>query len=131
MNLMTQAGLHNGEYILKTQLGTGMFEITYQATHAQSGETVVIKTLGETLRQHSEFDQFKQKFLELAARLKGCKHPNLVQVLDYFEEAGMPYLVMELIEGRNSRSINSNRGVARTKSPELDTSNWRRIKRTS
>jgi serine/threonine-protein kinase len=99
MNLMTQAGLHNGEYILKTQLGTGMFEITYQATHAQSGETVVIKTLGETLRQHSEFDQFKQKFLELAARLKGCKHPNLVQVLDYFEEAGMPYLVMELIEG--------------------------------
>ena len=119
MNLMTQTGLHNGEYILKTQLGKGMFEITYQATHAQSGQSVVIKTLGDSLHQHSELDQLKQKYREIAARLKRCKHPNLERVLDYFEEAEMPYLVMELIEGQTLAQL-----IQTEVLPEAKAINW-------
>ena len=100
MNLTVGTVLLKGNYVLDTQLGNGVFELTYRATNTQSGQTVVIKTLGENLRQHSEFDQFKQKFLEMAERLSRCKHQNLVQVLDYFEESGCPYLVMEYIPGQ-------------------------------
>ena len=100
MNLTAETALQNGKYVLDTQLSKGVFGITYRATNTESGQTVVIKTLGESLRQHSDFDQFKQQFLELAKRLSRCKHPNLVQVLDCFEEAGRPYLVMEYIRGQ-------------------------------
>jgi len=100
MNLTAGTALHDDKYLLNTQLGKGVFGITYRATNTESGETVVIKTIGEELRQHSDFDQFKQQFLELAERLRCCKHPNLVQVLDCFEDAGRPYLVMEYIPGQ-------------------------------
>ena len=100
MNLMAQTVLDNGKYVLDTQLGKGIFEITYQGTNTESGETVVIKSLGETLRHHSDFDQFKQVFLEIGDRLSHCEHPNLVRVLDCFEEAGVPYWVMEYIPGQ-------------------------------
>jgi serine/threonine-protein kinase len=100
MNLTAETTLHNGKYLLDTQLGKGVFYVTYQATNTESGQTVVIKTLAETLCQHANFDQFKPQFLEFGERLSYCKHPNLVQVLDCFEDAGCPYLVMEYIRGQ-------------------------------
>jgi serine/threonine protein kinase len=115
MNLATKAVLHNGKYILETQAGKGMFEITYQATQAQSGKTVVIKTFGERLRQHSEFEQFKQQLPQLATRLKHCQHPHLVKILDYFEEAGLPYLVMEDIQGQTLAQIMQSEVLAEVK----------------
>ncbi len=99
MNLTAEPALHNGKYILDTQLGEGVFASTYRATNTESRQTVVIKTIGENLSQHSDFDQFKQRFLKLAERLKSCEHPNLVKIIDCFEEAGRPYLVMEYIPG--------------------------------
>jgi len=105
MNLMTKTALNNGNYVLDTQLGKGMFDITYQATHSESGQTVVIKTLSENLCQHSSFEQFKQQFLDLGQRLSRCKHPNLVQVLDYFEDRGRPYMVMECIPGQTLAEV--------------------------
>ncbi len=100
MNRTAKTALNSGKYVLDTQLGRGIFGITYRATQTKSGQTVVIKTLSESLHRHSDADQFKLKFLELAKRLSRCKHPNLVQVLDYFEDAGRPYLVMEYIPGQ-------------------------------
>lgn len=105
MNLMTKAVLHNGAYILETQTGKGMFEITYQATQVNSGKKVVIKSFGEKLRQHFEFEQFKQELPQLATRLQRCQHPHLMQVLDYFEEAGLPYFVIEDIQGQTLDQI--------------------------
>ncbi len=102
---MTKAVLRNGEYVLDTPTGIGMFEITYLANHVPTGKTVVIKTFGQTLRQHTEFDQFKQQFKALALRLKRCKHPHLEQVLDYFEEDSLPYLVIENIKGQTLARI--------------------------
>ena len=99
MNLTAGAALHTGKYLLNTRLGQGVLTLTYQAINTESGQTVVIRTLTENLRQHLEFDRFKQQFLELGDRLKNCKHPNLVQVLDTFEDAGCPYLVMEYVPG--------------------------------
>ena len=99
MNLTAETAFNHGKYIFHNQLGQGVFGITYRATNKKSGQAVVIKTLSENLRQHLEFEQIKRQFLELGERLKHCKHPHLVPVLDTFEEAGCPYLVMEYIPG--------------------------------
>jgi serine/threonine-protein kinase len=99
MTLMVQTSLHNGKYVLDTRMGKGIFEATYQATNNESGQIVVIKTLGEALHHHADFDEFKQQFIDFAARLSHCQHPHLVRVLDLFEEKGVPYLVMEFIPG--------------------------------
>lgn len=99
MNLTAQTALQDSKYILDTQLGKGVFSLTYRATNTHSGQTVAIKTLGDELCQHPEFDQFKQKFLELAERLSHCQHPNLVRIRDRFEENGRPYWVLDYIPG--------------------------------
>lgn len=100
MNLTAEAVLQDGKYVLHTTLGQGVFGITYQATDAESSQTVVIKTLADSLRHHPDFERFRQR-LQVGARLLAtCQHPNLVRVLDYFEDAGRPYLVMEYIPGQ-------------------------------
>jgi serine/threonine-protein kinase len=105
MNLTAGTALNNGKYVLNTQMRQGVFSLTYGATNTESGQTVVIRTLAENLLQHSDFERFRQQFLERAERLKNCKHPNLVQVIDFFEDAGCPYLVMEYIPGHNLAQI--------------------------
>jgi serine/threonine protein kinase len=100
MNLTPEAVLQNGKYILGNKLGKGLFGITYRATNTKSGETVVIKTFSENLRQSVDFEQFKQRLHLGLPILANCQHPNLVRLLEYFEEDGIPYLVMEDIRGQ-------------------------------
>lgn len=100
MNLMTKAALNHGEYLLDAPTSIGMFEITYLAKHVPSGQTVVIKTLGNKLRQHPQFEHFKRKFKKIAMAYGRCQDPALVKVLNYFEEAGLPCLVTEYIPGQ-------------------------------
>jgi serine/threonine-protein kinase len=118
MNLTAETALQNGKYVLETQLGQGIFGITYRAINTESRETVVIKTLTETLRQHSEFDQFKQKFLQTSELLSCCQHPNLVKVLDWFEDAGRPYLVMEYIPGQTLAELIQSKVFSQAKAIE-------------
>ncbi|MEQ9234697.1 serine/threonine protein kinase [Coleofasciculus sp. E2-BRE-01] len=105
MNLTAERGLNQGKYVLSTQLGAGVFSLTYKATDTESGQSVVIKTIGEALRQHPNVNQFKQEFLDIAKRLNYCQHPHLVRVLDYFEDKGYPYLVMEYIPGQTLADV--------------------------
>ncbi|NEO97316.1 MAG: serine/threonine protein kinase [Symploca sp. SIO2E9] len=100
MNLTTTKALRKGKYLLDHQLGNGIFNITYRATDTESNQAVVIKTLAENLCQHANFKQFKHKFLGLAQAFSQCQHPHLVKILDYFEESGRPYIVMEYIAGK-------------------------------
>lgn len=100
MDLKAGTVLHNGKYVLHRQLGKGVFSITYLAINAESGQTVVIKTLSDNLCHHPHGDQFKRQFLALGRLLSGCKHQNLVKVIESFEAAGRPYLVMEYIPGQ-------------------------------
>ena len=99
MNITAGKVLQNGKYILDTTIGQGGFGITYKATHTYLGQTVVIKTLQENLRGHQDFFQFQAQFIAEAQRLAKCQHPNIVRVLDFFEEAGQSFIVMDYIPG--------------------------------
>lgn len=105
MNSRAERTLNQGKYILDTQLGKGIFSLTYRGTNQESGQIVVIKTLGAALRGHPDFQRFKQQFLAIAQSLSNCHHPHLVQVLDWFEEDEFPYLVMEYIPGQSLAEV--------------------------
>ncbi len=99
MNLTTGTSLQNGKYILNATLGQGGFGITYRATHTYLGQPVVIKTLNYSWRYHTDFKKFGQEFIAEARRVTKCQHPNIVKVLDFFEENNLPFIVMEYIPG--------------------------------
>lgn len=91
--------LHQGKYTLDQELGRGGFGITYRATQHLLGQTIVVKTLDESLRHNPNFTQSQQQFQAEAKRLALCIHPNIVRVLDFFVEDGLPFIVMEYIPG--------------------------------
>ncbi|MFB2836304.1 serine/threonine protein kinase [Floridanema evergladense] len=99
MNITAGKVLQNGKYVLENAIGQGGFGITYKATHNYLGQTVVIKTLNEELRREGYFERFQQQFIAEAQRLAKCQHPNIVRVLDFFEEEGQSFIVMDYIPG--------------------------------
>lgn len=97
--------LQRGKYTLEQEIGRGGFGITYRATHHYLGQVVVIKTLNETLRQAPQFTKFYRQFQDEAKRLATCVHPNIVRVSDFFNEDGLPYMVMDYIPGQNLAKV--------------------------
>lgn len=92
--------LQRGKYTLEQELGRGGFGITFKATHQYLNQSVVIKTLNESLRQDPEFVKFQRSFQDEARRLALCVHPNIVRVSDFFIEDQLPYMVMDYIPGQ-------------------------------
>ena len=97
--------LQGGKYTLEQELGRGGFGITIKATHNYLGQPVVIKTLNESLTQHPNFADFKNKFQDEAKRLALCVHPNIVRVSDFFVEDSQPYMVMDYIPGKTLAEV--------------------------
>jgi len=93
--------LQEGKYTLERELGRGGFGVTFQATHHALNQVVAIRTIEESWCQHPQFRQLQQKFQEEARRLALCIHPNIVRVSDIFSEEGLPYMVMEYIQGQS------------------------------
>lgn len=99
MGTLVGKHLQNGKYTLDQELGRGGFGITYKATLHSLEQTVVVKTLDESLRQDPNFAQSQQQFQAEAKRLALCIHPNIVRVLDFFVEDNLPFIVMEYVPG--------------------------------
>jgi serine/threonine protein kinase len=98
--------LQDGKYSLDGLLGEGGFGITFRATHHYLKQTVVIKTLNQTMQQSANFAQLRQPFQDEARRLALCLHPNIVRVSDFFEErcfgeTPLPFMVMDFIDGQS------------------------------
>lgn len=112
--------LQDGKYSLDAVLGEGGFGITFRATHHYLNQTVVIKTLNQAMQQSSNFAKLRQPFQDEARRLALCIHPNIVRVSDFFEERGLPFMVMDFIDGRSLDAIvlSSSGGQAQGPLPE-------------
>lgn len=104
MNSTTQTILQNGKYRIDSILSRGRFAITYRATHQNIGQTVVIKTLNPNLNSDQNTPELIHQFIAIAKRWSLCQHPNLVRVLDLFEERGHPFLVTTYVPGQSLQS---------------------------
>lgn len=105
MTFTATSTLKDGQYSLTASIGQGIFSKTYQGIECKSEQPVIIKTLGKSLVTHPNFEEFKDKFLQLAQRFRTCRHENLVSLLDVFVENGQPYIVYEFITGQDLATL--------------------------
>jgi phosphate/phosphite/phosphonate ABC transporter binding protein len=86
-----------GKYKLGRQIGEGGMGAVYEALHVGLGTKVAVKILSEQL---AENPTFVKRFRREARAAAAVQHENVVAVTDTGEdEEGVPYLIMELLEG--------------------------------
>lgn len=77
----------------------------YRARHLRLNKTVAIKALLVQGGTPKEAQERVIQFETEAQILAGLSHPALVQVLDFFEQDGTHYLVMEFVEGKTLSEV--------------------------
>jgi len=112
--------LQTDKYTIEGVIGSGGFGITYRARHNVLGhqyavkeffingycvrnilrKTVVLQGIDETI-----FDNYRKKFIEEAQILAALDHPNIVKVVDIFQENNTAYIVMPLLQGQTLQQL--------------------------
>jgi eukaryotic-like serine/threonine-protein kinase len=87
-------------YRLERSLGNGGMGEVFVATDLMLDRRVALKRLSTALAQD---EPARKRFLREAKALARINHPNVVGVFDTGEDAGTPFLVMELVEGTTLR----------------------------
>jgi serine/threonine-protein kinase len=94
-------------YRLDSVLGSGAMGVVYRGTHLMLGGPIAVKFLHGPW---AKIPEYRARFRREARLLATLRHPGVVSVLDYGEDDGAPYLVMEQLEGRTLRE-EMNRGL--------------------
>ena len=89
-------------YRLITALGTGASAHVYLAEDVSLHRRVAIKVLHPALAADAAF---LKRFRAEARAVAALNHPNILQVYDWGEEDGEPYLVLEFLAGGSLRQI--------------------------
>ena len=94
---MIKLGMLLGDrYEVIEKVGAGGMSDVYKAKDHKLNRFVAVKVLKS---EFSENSNFVSKFIVEAQAAAGLMHPNIVNVYDVGEEAGIHYIVMELVEG--------------------------------
>ena len=89
-------------YRLIRPVGTGASAHVYVAEDVTLRRRVAVKLLHPAL---ADDEAFLKRFQAEARVVAALRHANIVRVYDWGEDAGAPYLVMELLEGGSLRSL--------------------------
>ncbi len=105
-----QTGLHSSrefqpgmiirnKYEILARIGVGGMGVVYRGRHLTFNEVCAIKILNDSI---AEDKNFLHRFQTEAVVTRKLRHPNAVRVDDFdYTDDGRPYIVMELVEGRN------------------------------
>ena len=96
-------------YKIIQQIGAGGMGSIFEAEHMRMGRKFALKLLDPAFAENEEvFQRFKRE-AEIAGQLG---HPNIVDVVDFDRtEEGIPYIVMEKLEGEDLADWIANRGA--------------------
>ena len=97
-----QPRLLGGRYQLGETIGTGGMAEVFRGTDIRLGRDVAVKVLRADLAREPSFQGRFRREAQSAASLNA---PCIVSVFDTGEEDGVPYIVMEYVEGRTLRDI--------------------------
>ena len=114
-HLQPNTTLQGGKYRIERVLGQGGFGITYLATQLSLQRQVAVKeffmkdffsrdeaacTMSVPTTGGSKIvEQYRKKFIKEARNLARLNHPNIISVIDVFEENGTVYYVMPYLAG--------------------------------
>jgi len=90
-----------GAYQIGPIVGEGGMGIVYQAVDTRCNSPVAVKVLPQELSLDSPW---RKRFSREVRATAAIQHPNVVRILDYGEDSGCLFLVMELIAGESLRA---------------------------
>ena len=91
-------GFYVGKYKLLEVLGAGGMGHVYLAEQITMQRLVAMKLIrADTNKKHRK--EIVARFTREARAVAALSHPNIVQAFDFDEEDGIPYMVMEFMEG--------------------------------
>ncbi len=105
--LAGQSGFRLGKYKLLDRLGAGGMGVVLKAQHVHMRKIVAVKVLSGTLLKN---ELALKRFQREAAAAAALDHPNIIRALDADNVDGIPFLVMEYIEGKDLGTLVSERG---------------------
>ncbi len=91
-----------GRYRLLGSIGAGAAGRVYVADDVRLRRRVAVKVLHSGLAEDSGF---LRRFRSEAQHAASLHHPHIVAVYDWGEDEGMPFLVLELLQGGSLRSL--------------------------
>ena len=94
-----------GNYLLLEPLSEGGMAHIYRAMNRETLDTsrpVAVKVLK---RAYCEDPEYIKRWKREAQITSSMEHPNLVRVLDWGEQEGIHYMVMELLKGKPLRAL--------------------------
>jgi len=94
-------------YQLLEQFGSGGMAEIYRARDLMLDRYVAIKVLRE---DHSKNPEFENQFRNEARAAGNLTHPNIVTVYDFGNDHGQLFIVMELVPGKDLKSLLRQRG---------------------
>ena len=90
-----------GKYIIQDIIRSGGMAHIYKASDPETKNIVAIKVL-----QSSSANRKAVKgFILEAKMLKKLNHPNIIQIMDFGKEKGIPYAVMEYVNGEDLKKL--------------------------
>lgn len=101
--LMPSQSLLNNRYVVLKKIAQGGMSAIYQALDKQKpGVIWAVKEMSETAISPGERAETIEAFRREAVMLRTLNHPNLVKVVDVFQDPdkGRWYMVMELLAGK-------------------------------
>ncbi|NPA79977.1 MAG: serine/threonine protein kinase [Thermotogae bacterium] len=97
----------DGKYKILEKVGAGGMAVVYKGEHIYLKRPVAIKVLAPQMARDR---QFVERFFKEAETASKLDHPNIVKILDFGDEDGLLYLVMQYVEGETLERILQARG---------------------
>lgn len=89
-------------YKILEKLGEGGMGVVYMAEDTKLERTVALKFLPERL---TVSDTEKARFLQEAKAAAALNHPNVCVIYEIQDDAEMPFIAMEYVDGKTLRDI--------------------------
>ena len=88
-------GTRLGPYVVQESIGQGAMGVVYRAYHEQLERTGAVKVL----QALSPDEETTARFRREAQAIAHMRHPNVLNVFDFGEYEGVPYMIVEYVEG--------------------------------
>jgi serine/threonine-protein kinase len=89
-----------GRYVIVGELGSGAMGSVFRAHDPAMDRIVALKTILAGALAGEQSSLFRQRFFREARAAGALAHPGIVPVFDVGEDDGVPFLVMEFVNGQ-------------------------------
>ena len=100
--MIAQGTIVGHRYRIIDLIGTGGMAHVYRAVNLSSRKIVAIKVLKDEFRNDAEF---LRRFEREARAVLHLSHENIVRAFDVGDTDGLPYIVLEYVDGRTLKEI--------------------------